>query len=84
MAYWPALKSAGFKWAASMIMDQGAIAVGPLFIDKNVIGEHLDLRVRVDDILNRDALTKHSTLDSEGTQSTIALTRRNTPTIHVL
>jgi hypothetical protein len=21
VAYWPALKSAGFKWAASMIMD---------------------------------------------------------------
>ena len=61
--------------AAAITMDQGSIAVGPLFIDKNLLGEHLDLRVRVDDILNRDALTKHSKLDSEGTQSTIALTR---------
>ncbi|MEO7735316.1 MAG: hypothetical protein ABIY55_30465, partial [Kofleriaceae bacterium] len=61
--------------AAALTMDQGSIAVGPLFIDKNLLGEHLDLRVRVDDILNRDALTKHSKLDSEGTQSTITLTR---------
>jgi hypothetical protein len=61
--------------AAALTMDQGSLAVGPLFIDKNLIGEHLDLRVRVDDILNRDELTSHSKLHSEGTQSTITLTR---------
>jgi hypothetical protein len=61
--------------AAGLTMDQGSIAVGPLFIDKNLLGEHLDLRARVDDILTRDDLTKHGTLHSEGTQSTITLSR---------
>jgi hypothetical protein len=61
--------------SAALTMDQGAIAIGPLFIDKNLLGEHLDLRVRVDDILNRDELTKHSTLRSEGSDSTITLNR---------
>jgi hypothetical protein len=61
--------------AAALTMDQGSIAVGPLFIDKNVLGKHLDLRARIDDILTRDDLTKHGTLHSEGTQSTITLAR---------
>lgn len=61
--------------AAAMTMDQGAIAVGPLFIDKNLLGEHLDLRVQLNDILTRDDLTKHSTLHSEGTSSSISLSR---------
>jgi len=61
--------------AAALTMDQGSIAVGPLFIDKNLFYEHLDLRVRVDDILNRDDLTKNGRVHSEGTQSTITLTR---------
>lgn len=61
--------------AAAISMDQGAIAVGPLFIDKSLLGEHIDFRARVDDILNRDALTKRGTLHSEGTQSTITLAR---------
>lgn len=61
--------------AAGVTMDQGTIAVGPLFIDKNLLGEHLDLRIRVDDILTRDDLTKHGSLHSEGTQSTITLSR---------
>jgi hypothetical protein len=56
-------------------MDQGAIAVGPLFIDKNLFGEHINFQAQVQDILNRDDLTSHSTLHSEGTQSTITLTR---------
>src|SRR5204863_693049 len=56
-------------------MDQGAMAIGPLFIDKNLLGEHLDFRARVDDILTRDDLTKHSTLHSEGSDSTITLSR---------
>ncbi len=61
--------------AAALTMDQGSIAVGPLFIDKNLFGEHLDFRARVDDILTRDDLTKHGKLHSEGTDSTISLTR---------
>jgi hypothetical protein len=61
--------------AAALTMDQGSIALGPLFIDKNVLHQHLDLRARVDEILNRDALFDHGHLDSEGTQSTITLAR---------
>ena len=61
--------------AVALAMDQGAIAIGPLFIDKNVAGEHLDLRAQLSDILTRDDLTKHSTLHSEGTSSTITLSR---------
>ncbi|HEX8113680.1 MAG TPA: hypothetical protein VF516_38375, partial [Kofleriaceae bacterium] len=61
--------------SAALTMDQGAIAVGPLFIDKDVLGEHFNLQARVDDILTRDDLTKHSTLHHEGSDSTITLTR---------
>jgi hypothetical protein len=61
--------------AAGLTMDQGSIAVGPLFIDKNFLGKHLDLRARVDAILNRDDLTGDGELHSEGTQSTITLSR---------
>jgi hypothetical protein len=61
--------------SAALTMDQGAIAVGPLFIDKNLFGEHYDLRAQVSDIFTRDDLTKHSALHSEGSQSTITLTR---------
>jgi hypothetical protein len=61
--------------SAALTMDQGAIAVGPLFIDKNLLGEHFNLQARVDDILTRDDLTKHSRLHSEGSDSTISLTR---------
>ena len=61
--------------SAALTMDQGAIAVGPLFIDKDLAGEHLDFRARVDDILTRDDLTKHSNFHSEGSDSTITLSR---------
>jgi len=42
--------------AASLVMDQGAIYVGPVFIDKNVLGSHLDFRVSADEILTRRSL----------------------------
>jgi outer membrane protein assembly factor BamA len=61
--------------SAALSMDQGAIALGPVFIDKNLMGERLDLRAQVSDILTRDELTEHGKLSSEGTQSTITLTR---------
>ena len=59
----------------ALTMDQGAIAVGPLFIDKNLAGEHLNLQAQFSEIINRDELTKHSTLSSEGSQSTVTLSR---------
>ena len=61
--------------AAGVTMDQGSIAIGPLFIDKNLLGKRLDLRARVDDVLNRDDLTGHGKFRSEGTQSTLTLSR---------
>ncbi|MEO7097640.1 MAG: hypothetical protein ABI175_30540, partial [Polyangiales bacterium] len=42
--------------AATMAMNQGSIAVGPLFLDKNFLGKHLYLRVSVNTVLNRAAL----------------------------
>ncbi|MEO6777212.1 MAG: hypothetical protein ABI467_30065 [Kofleriaceae bacterium] len=42
-------------FAAAVVMDPGAIAVGPLFIDKDFLGKHLDFRVRFDDVLTRQA-----------------------------
>jgi hypothetical protein len=42
--------------AAAVLMDQGSIAVGPLFIDKNFLGKHLDFRARVDSIMTRQTL----------------------------
>jgi hypothetical protein len=61
--------------ALALTMDQGSLAVGPLFIDKNLLGEHLDLRIRVDNVLSRDELENRGELHSEGTQSTITLSR---------
>lgn len=42
--------------AMSMIVDQGSITVGPLFIDKNFLGQHIDFRFRVDRIFTRQSL----------------------------
>lgn len=42
--------------AAAVLMDQGKIAVGPLFIDKNLFGKHIDFRVRADEIITRQNL----------------------------
>lgn len=61
--------------AAAVTLDQGAIAVGPLFIDKNFLREHIELRARVSAIVNRDALFQQGRLDREGSSSSLALTR---------
>ena len=61
--------------AAAVTMDQGTIAVGPLFIDKNLLGQHVELRARVDAIVNRDELLQEGEWSREGSQSTIALSR---------
>jgi hypothetical protein len=49
--------------AASLVMDQGGIALGPLFIDKNFLGKHLDFRVRVDDVFTRQRLVTDPNAD---------------------
>jgi hypothetical protein len=61
--------------AAAVTMDQGTLATGPLFIDKNLFGQHVELRARVDAVLNRDDLLQRGTWSREGSQSTIALSR---------
>ncbi|MBA2544151.1 MAG: hypothetical protein H0V17_31190 [Deltaproteobacteria bacterium] len=40
-------------FAAGFAMDQGAIATGPIFLDKNLLGLKIDFRARFDFILNR-------------------------------
>jgi len=61
--------------AAALTMDQGTMAIGPLFIDKNLLGQHLELRARVDAVVNRDDLIQRGEWNREGSQSTIALSR---------
>ena len=38
-----------------VIMDQATFSVGPTFIDKNLLGKHLQFQFRVDDIFTRQA-----------------------------
>ncbi len=77
-------------FALGFAMDQGAIATGPIFIDKNLFGQKLSLSARFDFILNRENLLQNygfvdgpptiSESDDpgftrEGTQSTITLSK---------
>jgi len=43
--------------AAALRMDQGSVAVGPVFLDKNVVGSHLYLSASADVRLTRQALS---------------------------
>jgi len=69
--------------AMGVAMDQGAIAVGPLFIDKNFLGKHLDVRVRADEIFTRRAvamgdpqgLQDGGSLNREGSAAAITVSR---------
>lgn len=42
--------------AFSMLMDQGSVSLGPLYIDKNFLGRYLDFRFRIEKILTRQSL----------------------------
>ena len=42
--------------ALGVLVDQGTATIGPLFIDKNFLGEHLDFRFRFDRIFTRQSL----------------------------
>jgi len=61
--------------AYSFLMNQGNIETGPLFIDKNVAGQHLDLRASFRALYNRDALIDDHSFEREGSTSTITLAR---------
>ncbi len=60
--------------AAALTMDQGAILAGPLFIDKNLVGQHLELRARINTIVNRDQFFDGN-WDTEGSSSEIRLSK---------
>jgi len=55
--------------ALSFRMDQGAAFVGPVYIDKNIAGEHIDLRARGGPLFNRN------TQELEGSESVFDLAR---------
>lgn len=77
--------------AAALTLDQGAFATGPLFIDKNLFGQKIEFRARVDAVFSRrdflfapdcDAGTAAPILcatsdkfEREGSQSTIAISK---------
>lgn len=42
--------------ALGILVDQAALTVGPLYIDKNFLGQHIDFRFRVDRIFTRQSL----------------------------
>ena len=60
--------------AAALTMDQGAILAGPLFIDKNLVGQHVELRARVNTIVNRDRFFDGD-WDTEGSSSEVRLSK---------
>jgi hypothetical protein len=55
--------------AAVFEMDQGAFSLGPLYIDKNVAGQRLDLRVRGGALFNRESR------EYEGSASSVTFAR---------
>ena len=69
--------------SGGIVMDQGAIAVGPTFIDKNLLGEHLDFRIHAAEIFTRRALAPGdspglqdgTTFHAEGRAAAINLSR---------
>lgn len=56
-------------------LDQNNVATGPVFIDKNLFGQHLTLSARVDALFNRDRLTGDGKLVREGSDSSITLSK---------
>ncbi len=61
--------------ALGISMDQGAVAVGPLFVDKNLGGQYIQLRARIDAVLNREKLFDGD-WEREGSQSSITMSRQ--------
>ncbi len=61
--------------SASYDMNQGQVAIGPYYLDKNLMGRHLELRVSADALFERAALIDDQSFESEGSQSTLSLSR---------
>jgi outer membrane translocation and assembly module TamA len=56
-------------------MDQGQVGIGPLYLDKNFLGRHIEVRTRVAGLFERDALLDDGSFKSEGSESSIDLSR---------
>ncbi|HRC57017.1 MAG TPA: hypothetical protein PKU97_13885, partial [Kofleriaceae bacterium] len=56
-------------------MDQGQVGIGPLFLDKNLLGRHVEVRARVAGLFARDSLLADGTFDSEGSESAVEVSR---------
>jgi hypothetical protein len=67
----------GLRKLAAVVyeMDLGTVGIGPLYIDKNVGGKKLDLRIRGQVLSNRDALLRNGDFVREGSESSIAFSR---------
>lgn len=55
--------------AVAFVMRQATYTIGPVYVDKNLLGEHIDLRGRAAPIWNRE------TSDIEGSESIVTLSR---------
>ncbi len=60
--------------ALGITLDQGNIEAGPLYTDKNFLGKYLELRGRVNTIVNRDAFFDGDIVN-EGSSSSVSLRR---------
>jgi hypothetical protein len=56
-------------------MDQGAVAAGPLFINKNLFGQHYILSAQASAIYTRNDLFDRGVLNREGSRASVALTK---------
>lgn len=56
-------------------MDQGQVGIGPLYLDKNFLGKHIEVRTSAAALFSRDALIDDGSFESEGSQSSIDLSR---------
>lgn len=56
-------------------MDQGQVGIGPLYLDKNFLGKHLELRARVAGLFTREDLLDDQSFVSEGSESSFDFSR---------
>lgn len=56
-------------------MDQGQVGIGPLYLDKNFLGKHIEVRTTAAALFARDALIDDGSFKSEGSQSSIDISR---------
>jgi hypothetical protein len=56
-------------------MDQGQVGIGPLFLDKNFLGRHLDVRARAAGLFTRQRLLDDRSFVSEGSESSFDVSR---------